>query len=244
LNVEEGFMSSARYPDSEIEAQNIKFKEGGLEVGGYLAHARTTMALPGLLLTHEWFGLNDHIKDVARRYAREGFVVLAVDLYDGRLAKGQEEAAKFMAELKPEDGLKRIQAAFTHLSAQTFVKGNRVGITGFCMGGSFALLAACHISEMKATAPFYGDIPDPDDPLKNIRCPLLFVGAEKDQWITVAKTDRLKAAIKKYGLNGEIFIYPNAQHAFFNNTRPEVFNVDAAADAWQRVTEFLHKNLD
>ncbi len=236
-------MSSPKYPDSEIETQNVKFKEGGLEVRGYLARPRTAMALPGLLLTHEWFGLNDHIQDVARRYAREGFVVLAVDLYDGRLAKDQETAAKYMSELKPEEGVKRVQAAFKHLSGQPFIKKGQIGITGFCMGGSFALLSACHIPDLKATAPFYGDIPEPDDPIKNIRCPILFIGAGLDQWITVAKMDRLKTAIRKYDLQGEVHIYPNSQHAFFNNTRPEVHDAGAAADAWQRVTSFLHQYL-
>ncbi|MDD5541888.1 MAG: dienelactone hydrolase family protein [Acidobacteriia bacterium] len=237
-------MTSSKYPESEIEAQFVKFKEGDLEVGGYLAHPKTALALPGLLLTHEWYGLNDHIKDVARRYAREGFVTLAVDLYDGRVAKDKDEAAKFMNEMKSEEALKRVRAAFNHLKPQTFVKAGRIGITGFCMGGSIALLAACHISDLKAAAPFYGDIPDPDDPVKNIHCPLLFIGAGLDQWITIAKMERLTAAIKKYGIQGEVFIYPKAQHAFFNNMRPEVYNADAAADAWRRVLEFLHKNLD
>lgn len=236
-------MPSQKFPENEIDAQNVKFKSEGLEAGGYLARPKTTLALPGLLLIHEWWGLNDHIKDVARRYAREGFVVLAVDLYDGRLAKDAEQAAKMMGELKPEDGLRTLRAAFAHLQPQHFVKSGRVGITGFCMGGSFVLLAACRIPELKAAAPFYGDPPQPDDAVKNIRCPLLFIGAEKDAWITVEKMDRLKTAIQKYGVNGEVFVYPGVQHAFFNNTRPEVYNADAAADAWRRVVSFLHQHL-
>lgn len=233
-----------KFSDSEIETRDVKFKEDGEERSGYLAHPQTAMALPGLLLVHEWWGLNDHIKEVARRYAREGFFTLAVDLYDGRVTRDSTEASQWMGALQPEEGVRKIRAAFTHVRSQTFIKGGRVGITGFCMGGSFALLAACHIPELKASAPFYGDIPQPDDPVKNIRCPLLFIGAEKDAWITVEKMNRLKDAIKKYGVNGEVYIYPGAQHAFFNNTRPDVYNPDAAADAWQRVIGFLHKNLD
>lgn len=237
-------MPSQKFPESEIEAKDVKFKSEGLEVGGYLARPQTALALPGVLLIHEWWGLNDHIKDVARRYAREGFVVLAVDLYGGRVAKDTEQASQWMGELKPEQGVGTIRAAFSHLSLQSFVKSGRVGITGFCMGGSFALLAATAIPELKAAAPFYGDPPDPDDPIKKIRCPLLFIGAEKDPWITVEKMNHLKAAIQKYGIAGEVRVYPGAQHAFFNNTRPDVYNADAAADAWGRVTQFLHKHLD
>jgi carboxymethylenebutenolidase len=236
-------MSSSKYPESEIETREVKFKSQGLEMGGYLARPKTALALPALLLVHEYWGLNDHIKEVARRYAREGFVVLAVDLYDGRVTKDPEQAAKMMSELKVEDGMKKIAAAFAHFEEQTFIKTGQIGITGFCMGGSFALRAACHIPALKASAPFYGDIPQPDDPIKNIRCPLLFIGAEKDAWITVEKMGHLQEAIKKYGVQGEVFIYPGALHAFFNNTRPDFYNPDAAADAWQRVLSFLHKHL-
>jgi carboxymethylenebutenolidase len=236
-------MPSQKFPESEIEAREVKFKSDGLELGGYLARPQTSLALPALLLIHEWWGLNDHIKDVARRYAREGFVVLAVDLYDGRAAKDSEQASKMMAELKTQDGMRRIRAAFAHLKEQSFIKAGQIGITGFCMGGSFALLAACHMPDLKAAAPFYGDIPQPDDLVKNIHCPLLFICAEKDAWITVEKMNRLQAAIQRYGVNGVVHVYPGAQHAFFNNTRPDVFNADAAADAWQRVVGFLHTHL-
>lgn len=236
-------MAIQSFPESEIEATPVKFKSDGVERAGYLARPRTAMALPGLLLVHEWWGLNDHIKDVARRYAREGLVTLAVDLYEGRVAKDPQQASEWMGALKTDGGIQNIRSAFQYLSGQTFVKSGQVGITGFCMGGSFALLAACHIPELKAAAPFYGDIPQPDDPIRNIRCPLLFIGAEKDAWITVEKMDRLKAAIEKYGVSGEVRVYPNAEHAFFNNTRADVFNPDAAADAWQHVVGFLHTHL-
>ena len=237
-------MPAQKFPESEVEAKEMKFKSEGLELGGYLAQPKTSQALPGLLLIHEWWGLNDHIKDVARRYAREGFVTLAVDLYGGRVAKDADQASRWMGELKPEAGVRSIRAAFSYLHPQPYVKSGRIGITGFCMGGSFTLLGACHIPEMKAAAPFYGDIPDPDDPIKNIRCPLLFIGAEKDAWITVDKMNRLKTAIQKYGLAGEVQVYPGAQHAFFNNTRPDGYNVDSASDAWGCVTGFLHQHLD
>lgn len=236
-------MSSPKYPDSEIEARDVKFKSDGVEVGGYLARPKTTQALPGLLLIHEWWGLSDHIKDVARRYAREGFVTLAVDLYDGRSTKDADQASQWMGGLTPEEGVRKIRAAFNHLNEQPFIKSGQIGITGFCMGGSFALRSAYEISGLKAAAPFYGDVPDADDPLKNIRCPFLFIGAEKDPWINLEKMGRLQKAITKYGLQGTVHIYPGAQHAFFNNTRAEVYNPDAAADAWQRVTAFFHQRL-
>lgn len=110
------------------------------------------------------------------------------------------------------------------------------------MGGSFALLLACHNQAIRASAPFYGDAP-PDDLLKQLGAPVLFIGAELDQWITTDKMERLREALRRYGKEGEVVIYPGANHAFFNDTRPEVYDREAAEDAWRRVVGFLSEKL-
>jgi carboxymethylenebutenolidase len=110
------------------------------------------------------------------------------------------------------------------------------------MGGTFALLLAAHNSNIKASAPFYGDVP-PDDVIKNLSAPVLFIGAENDPWITLDKMERLRAGIEKFGKEGEVKIYQGVGHAFFNDTRPEAYDPVAAKDAWNRVGEFLAAKL-
>ena len=118
---------------------------------------------------------------------------------------------------------------------------DKFAITGYCMGGTFALRAACEIPELAAAAPFYGDIPE-EEVLKKLRVPTLFIAGKKDGWINPAKVDELRQAAQKYGLPVEIVSY-DADHAFFNDTRPQVYDAEAAKDAWQRVLTFFRKHL-
>ena len=115
------------------------------------------------------------------------------------------------------------------------------GITGYCMGGTFALRAACEIRELAAAAPFYGDIPE-EDVLKKLKVPTLFIAGKRDAWINPEKVNGLIEAARKYDLPVEAVSY-DADHAFFNNTRPEVYDADAAADAWERVLDLFRKHL-
>ncbi|MBI4458735.1 MAG: dienelactone hydrolase family protein, partial [Acidobacteria bacterium] len=112
-----------------------------------------------------------------------------------------------------------------------------------CMGGSYALLLACRTPSLKAAVPFYGDIPDPIEEAKNIACPVLFFAGGKDQWINAAKIQKLREAFQKYGVQGEIRVYPDADHAFFNDTRPEVYHAAAAQDAWTRALGLFSRTL-
>src|SRR5262249_5427407 len=121
-------------------------------------------------------------------------------------------------------------------------EGTGVGVTGLCMGGTFALLLACN-AKVEASAPFYGDVPADTTIIGKLSCPVLFIGAEKDQWITVEKMNRLDAALEQHGREGEVRIYKGADHAFFNDTRPEVYSRADAEDAWARVIEFFDKHL-
>lgn len=192
-----------------------------------------------VLLIQEWWGINDHIRDLAGRYANEGYVCIAPDLYRGKLAKDPEEAAQMMQGLAIEDGLEAIRAAIAE--AKRAYNLERIGITGFCMGGTFALQAACEIHELAAAAPFYGDIPA-EDVMKNLKVPTLFIAGERDAWINPEKVNTLKEAARKYDLPVEIVSY-DADHAFFNDTRPAVYDAEAAADAWQRVLKLFKKHL-
>ena len=204
----------------------------------YVAQPETDSAA-AVILIQEWWGINDHIRDLAGRYAKEGFLCVAPDLYRGKLAKDSEEAAKMMQELAIEDGLETISEAIQE-TKNTF-NAQKFGITGYCMGGTFALAAACEIDEFSAAAPFYGDIP-PDETLKKLKTPTLFIAGERDAWINPDKVNKLKETARKYDLPIEVVSY-DADHAFFNDTRPEVYDADAAADAWRRVLELFRKQM-
>jgi carboxymethylenebutenolidase len=192
-----------------------------------------------VILIQEWWGIDDHIRDIAGRYAKEGYLCIAPDLYRGKLAKNAEEAGKLMRSLAIEDGLETIREAIAE--AKRAYSAQKVGITGYCMGGTFALRAACELSEIAAAAPFYGDIPE-EDVLKQLKVPTLFIAGKRDAWINPEKVSQLKDAARKYNLPVEVISY-DADHAFFNNTRPEVYNAEAAADAWRRVLELFRKHL-
>lgn len=198
-----------------------------------------TETTAAVILIQEWWGINDHIRDLAARYAREGFLCVAPDLFRGKLAKDAEEAGLLMHDLAIEDGLATIAAAIAE--ARRVYNSQQIGITGYCMGGTFALRAACELDSLAAAAPFYGDIPS-EDVLQKLKAPTLFIAGERDGWINAEKVNALKDAAREYDLPVEVVTY-DADHAFFNDTRPEVYDADAAADAWRRVLELFRRLL-
>ena len=192
-----------------------------------------------VILIQEYWGINDHIRDLAGRYAKEGYLCVAPDLYRGRVAADSKEASAMMQALPIEDGLEIIRRSLD--AAEETYEIKSFVITGYCMGGTFALRSACEFPELKAAAPFYGDIPE-EDVLKKLRAPTLFIAGLRDAWINPEKVNGLKEVAKKYDLPVEVVSY-DADHAFFNDTRPQVYDAEAAADAWKRVLEHFKKHL-
>lgn len=225
---------------SGITTTRTKFSANGKDVNAFIAKPEGVAKAPAVIVIHEWWGLNPHTEDIAQRYAREGFIAVAADLYNGVTTKDPKEAGNLMSALKPEDGVESLKIVLDALRANPEVFG--VGVTGFCMGGTFALLLACH-AKVEASAPFYGDVPVDTTVIRKLGCPLLFIGGEKDQWITVEKMNRLDTALKQYSKPGEVRIYKGADHAFFNDTRPEVYSKADAEDAWKTVIAFFKKHL-
>jgi carboxymethylenebutenolidase len=219
-----------------VESLNLTTSYGATTA--YVARPHTDVTA-AIVLIQEWWGINDHIRDIAGRYAKEGYLCVAPDLYRGRVAKDPEEAALFMQALAMDDGLETIHKAI-HETAETY-KIRKFGINGYCMGGTFALRAACEIPEVAAAAPFYGDIPE-ENILKKLKAPTLFIAGKRDAWINEEKVNQLKAIARKYNLPIEVVSY-DADHAFFNDTRPQVYNAEAASDAWRRVLEHFRKHL-
>ncbi len=192
-----------------------------------------------VIVIQEWWGLNAHIKDIANRYAAEGFIAIAPDLYRGKVATNSEDASKMMHDLAIDDGLDTIKNAIAVASDDLGI--SHFGITGYCMGGTFALRAACELEGLSAAAPFYGDIPE-EDVLKKLRTPTVFISGAKDQWINSEKVATLEDVTERYELPLESLKY-DADHAFFNDTRPEVYDAAAAQDAWAKVTGFFNDKL-
>ena len=223
-----------------VESLNLTTSRGATTA--YVARPQTeaeTGVDAAVILIHEWWGINDHIRDLASRYAKEGYVCAAPDLYRGRVAADTEEASALMQSLATEDGMETIGKAMAAAGEAYQIK--HFAITGYCMGGTFALRAACEIPELKAAAPFYGDIPE-ERVLAKLRTPTLFIAGARDAWINPEKVNTLKEIAARYKLPVEVVSY-DADHAFFNDTRPQVYNPEAAADAWQRVLEFFRKHL-
>ena len=192
-----------------------------------------------VIVIQEYWGLNDHIRDIAERYAGEGFTAIAPDLYRGKLATDPDAAMGLMQQLPIEDGLATIEAAIT--AARDKYGASHFGITGYCMGGTFSLRAACELEGISAAAPFYGDIPE-EPILSKLRVPTIFISATKDAWINTEKVATLEDIVERYELPLQSVKY-EADHAFFNDTRPDVYVESAACDAWALVTGFFRDKL-
>lgn len=229
-----------------IRETTVQYPSGNVRMKAFVAAPTTKEKRPAIIVVQEWWGLSDHIKDIARRYAAEGYVAIAPDLYSRlghALTTDAGEAGKLMNSLKQEDGLKDLNATVAYLKSVPEVDGARIGVTGFCMGGSYALMLPCVNEAIKAAVPFYGQVPNPDTPLQKLSAPVLYFYGEDDGWITKADVQRLAAALKKYNKSGEIKIYPGAPHAFFRDNDPSVYRPEAAKDAWARTKGFFKQHL-
>src|SRR6266850_6665385 len=181
-----------------VESLDLDTSRGATTV--YVARPQTetpTEVRAGVLLIHEWWGINDHIRDLAGRYAKEGYLCVAPDLFRGRLAKDTGEASALMQALEIGDGTEMIRKAMD-AAAETY-QVKRFAITGYCMGGTFALRAACEFPDLAAAAPFYGDIPE-ERGLAKLRVPTLFIAGKRDAWINPEKVNMLKEIAARYNL--------------------------------------------
>jgi carboxymethylenebutenolidase len=192
-----------------------------------------------VIVIQEWWGLVDHIKNVCDRFAEAGFVALAPDLYHGQTAKSPDEAGKLMMALRIDEAEQDLSGAVQYLLDHDAVTGDKVGCVGFCMGGALALYAASKNSNIGACVVFYGIHPNVKPDLANLQAPVLGNFAEKDRSVPTDKVNELEQQLKALGKQVDFKIYPGTDHAFFNDTRPEVYNAQAAADAWQRTIQFL-----
>ena len=228
------------------QTETVQCVSDGFTLRAFLARpTHVEGAAATILLLHEWWGLNDHTKDVARRLAQEGYVVLAPDLYSRqgyKVTQSPTEAAALMNAVSSQAVLRDLNAATTYLKTQPFVDPLRIGALGFSMWGTFALTQAEHNSDLKAAVAFYGKVP-PIETFRYFLCPLLFHHAGKDGWVTRKEVDVLAEGLRQHGKPGVIHVYPEADHAFFNDTRPEAYRAQDAKLAWERTLYFFGECL-
>lgn len=223
------------------QAQTISFPSGNRQIEGYLARPDGEGPWPGIVIIHEIYGLNDNIRDIARRFANEGYLALAVDLFTGR--NRAICMFRFMGQmlLKSLDNgsLNDLKETLTYLSTQPGIDKERLGAIGFCMGGGFAIAWACTDDRLKAIAPFYGANPRPLAAVARM-CPV--VGSYPGKDFTTPQGQKLDTILDQHNIPHDIKIYPNAQHSFFNDQGSR-YNSEASKDSWQRVMTFFKEHV-
>ena len=222
----------------------VEFPSNGAAASGYLATPDAGAGL-GLLVIQEWWGLVPHIKDVCDRFGAEGFTALAPDLYHGATTKEPDEAGKLMMAMNLDRAARDLSGAVDYLLGSEDVRGAGIGVTGFCMGGGLALVLATHRPDaVRAVVPWYGVIPwtgaQPD--WAALTAPVQGHYAEHDTSFTPDMARDFEATLTALGKDVELFFYA-ADHAFFNDTRPDVYDADAAQQAWDRTLSFLRSKL-
>jgi carboxymethylenebutenolidase len=221
----------------------VEFPSNGSTAQGYLATSESGTG-PGVVVIQEWWGLVGHIKAVADRLAGEGFAALVPDLYHGKTTAEPDEAGKLLMSLNMEQAGQDMSGAVEYAAAHS--SGDRVGVIGFCMGGALALiLATLRPDLVKAVVPFYGIVggPMPEPDWSKMTAAVQGHYAENDGMAGPAAVEKLKRELGDRGIQVEMFLYPGTEHAFFNDTRPEVYDPEASRLAWQRAVEFLHSTL-
>ena len=214
--------------------------EGGTEA--FVAWPAGKAAAPGVVVVHEWWGLNAQIREVAKRLAREGYVAIVPDLYHGKVTSDAEQAHVLLRGLEDPVALSELSAAVTWLKAERRTAKRKVGTVGFCMGGSLAQALALQNAAVSATVMFYGSPVTEARALARLRGPLQAHFGQEDDGIPVAKAEALRAALLAAGKPGEVFVYAGAGHAFMHDTRPS-YHADASRLGWARMLGFFQKNL-
>lgn len=223
--------------------QNVTFPSNGGQAHGYLAKPASGTG-PGVVVIQEWWGLDDHIAELTDRFAADGFVALAPDLYGGRVAHDADTAGAYMAQLPADQAARDLAGAVTYLLGDAEVTSGTVGVVGFCMGGSFVLsLAAQQGDKIGAAVPFYGVGNLPDD-FSSITAPVQAHYGEQDAFYPVDQARAQEAKMKQQTQNTVEFFYYPAGHAFHNDKdKLGTYDAEQAQLAWTRTVDFLKTHL-
>ena len=233
--------------DPGLVWHNVEYQGKAGPVFGYLARPAAAGKYPGIIVIHANQGLNDYTRDVARRLAKEGYVALAADYLSRRggtmKVNPKSEGLGNIRELAPwQNVAEDTDAGFAYLRTLPDVRGDRLGLIGFCWGGEMTFATATQVRGLKAVVVFYGRSPNPLDLVKNIEAPVLAHYGEKDPGVN-QDIPGTEAVMKKYNKSYTYKIYPGAQHGFHTDTNPERYHPEVAKEAWGRTLDLFKKNL-
>jgi len=224
-------------------SKSVPYRSGDETVQGVRYVPDGNGPFPGIVAIHEWWGLNDWVKEQASKLADQGYVTLAIDLYRGKVATTPEQAHEIMRGV-PEDRAKRdLRAAVEFLKSQSNMRQDRVASIGWCMGGGYSLDVAMQEPTLTAAVINYGHLASDPESLKPIHAAMLGIFGGQDQGIPVDDVKKFEQALKQQGKKVEIVIYPNAGHGFENPNNKAGYRPDDAADAWKRTVAFLSDTL-
>ncbi|HEX6099666.1 MAG TPA: dienelactone hydrolase family protein [Thermoanaerobaculia bacterium] len=219
--------------------ERVQFPSNGHTCSGYFAGEG-----PGVVVIQEWWGLVPHIEELVERFAGAGFAAIAPDLYHGKTTKSPDEAGKMLMELDVDRAAKEIAGAGQYVLQRPECTSKKYGVVGFCMGGALAQYASTFDAKnVGAAASFYGGFKKVSPDWEKLEAPILLIYGEDDKGVPAEGGRELEQKLRGLGKDVELVVYPNANHAFFNDTRPEVYNEDAAADAWKRVLDLFRRSL-
>jgi carboxymethylenebutenolidase len=225
------------------EGKQVTYKSGSEDVSGMLYQPQGKGPFPAIVVIHEWYGLNDWVKEQASKFADQGYITLALDLYRGKVATTSDEAHELMRGV-PEDRANRdLLAASSYLRSLKNVKADKVGVIGWCMGGGYALDLAVSDPKLAAAVINYGHLATEPETLKKINAPILGLFGGKDRGIPVDTVQQFAAELKKQGKTVDITVYPEAGHAFENPNNKQGYRADDAANAWDKQVKWFGKYL-
>lgn len=225
------------------KTETVQFPSGKDTVGGFLATPEKPGRYPGLIVVHEWWGLNDWVKEQTVKLASQGYVALAVDLYRGKVATDANEAHELSRGLPNDRAVLDLMAGIVYLAARNDVDRGHVGVIGWCMGGGFAVQLAVHVPRLSACVVNYGALPTDPNQLQNIGAPILGNFGADDRGITPADVQSFQKTMETLGRRVDIKIYDGAGHGFENPNNTSGYRPQAAEDAWNRTIAFLNKAL-
>ncbi len=218
------------------------YRAGASQVEAYLSHPTAPGPWPGVVIAHEWWGLDEHFRDFSRELASHGFAVLVPDLYHGQVTAERAEAATLKASLEIDRAVDEMVAGGEYLRDLPFV-GDQVAVIGFCMGGGVALLAACRAQVYETGVIYFPSIYPDAAELENLSCPLLFHYGTADPITPRSEIDRITRTLDAAGKTYELELHEGAKHAFVNDMHPENYSEPATRASWPQTVEFLKRHM-